>query len=173
MIHGLDPFPPVQPLTPEAFKAGMRKLAAAVTLITVYGPEGRNGLTATAVCSLTAEPPQLLCCVNRESSAYATIGAARLFAVNVLRPEQKVLAERFYKAPPGEERFEGGDWSWSPLGAPVLADALTWFECRLSQIVEVATHGIVIGLVTACASRRGDHLLYAEGAYRGLPRREG
>ena len=44
MLHGLDPFPPAEPLTPDQFKAAMRKLAAAVTLITVFGPGGRNGL---------------------------------------------------------------------------------------------------------------------------------
>lgn len=170
MIHGLDPFPPAQPLTPAEFKAGMRKLAAAVTLITVYGPEGRNGLVATAVCSLSAEPPQLLACVNQSASAFAAIAGTRLFAVNVLRPEQQALAERFYRSPPGEERFEGGPWRWSPLGAPVLDDALTWFECRVVEVVPAATHGIVIGLVTACRSQAGDFLVYAEGGYHALPR---
>ncbi len=170
MIHGIDPFPPVQPLTPEAFKAGMRKLAAAVTLITAYGPAGRTGLVATAVCSLSAEPPQLLCCVNQTASAYDTIAATRLFAVNVLRPAQQPLADRFYRAAPGEERFQEGAWSYSPQGAPVLSDALTWFECRVVQVVPAATHGIVIGLVTACGSQSGDYLLYAEGRYHALPR---
>ncbi len=170
MLHGLDPFPPAEPLTPDQFKAAMRKLAAAVTLITVFGPGGRNGLTATAVCSLSAEPPQLLACVNRGASAFATLAATRVFAVNVLRPEQRVLAENFHRLPSGEARFAEGDWRWSPQGLPVLADALTWFECRVAEVVPAATHGIVIGQVTACASGPGDHLLYAEGGYHALTR---
>jgi flavin reductase len=162
MLHGLDPFPPAEPLTPDQFKAAMRKLAAAVTLITVFGPGGRNGLTATAVCSLS--------CVNRGASAFATLTATRVFAVNVLRPEQRVLAENFHRLPSGEARFAEGDWRWSPQGLPVLADALTWFECRVAEVVPAATHGIVIGQVTACASGPGDHLLYAEGGYHALTR---
>ena len=47
-----------------AFKKGMRHLAASVTLITTRYGDLRGGLTATAVCSVSAEPPQILVCVN-------------------------------------------------------------------------------------------------------------
>ena len=46
------------------FKEGMRHLAASVTVITVDHNGKKDGLTATATCSVSAEPPQLLVCVN-------------------------------------------------------------------------------------------------------------
>ena len=78
-----------------AFKKGMRHLAASVTLITTRHDGLRGGLTATAVCSVSAEPPQILVCVNRTASAHDTIGQARIFCVNILAPEHRKIAERF------------------------------------------------------------------------------
>ena len=59
-----------------AFKKGMRHLAASVTLITTRHRDLRGGLTATAVCSVSAEPPQILVCVNKTASAHDPIGEA-------------------------------------------------------------------------------------------------
>ena len=69
-----------------AFKKGMRHLAASVTLITTRHRDLRGGLTATAVCSVSAEPPQILVCVNKTASAHDPIGEAGFFCVNILSP---------------------------------------------------------------------------------------
>ena len=66
------------------FTAGMRHLAAGVTLVTTAGGGSRAGLTATAVCSVSAEPPQLLACVNREADAHRLLLATGHLAVNLL-----------------------------------------------------------------------------------------
>ena len=50
-----------------AFRDGMALLAGAVNVITTDGPHGRAGFTATAVCSVTDQPPTLLVCMNRGS----------------------------------------------------------------------------------------------------------
>ena len=46
----------------QAFRGAMAKLAAAVNVITTDGQHGRAGFTATAVCSVTDQPPMLLVC---------------------------------------------------------------------------------------------------------------
>ena len=78
-----------------AFKKGMRHLAASVTLITTKVQDQRGGLTATAVCSVSAEPPQILVCVNKSASAHDPIGEAGFFCVNILSPGHRKIAERF------------------------------------------------------------------------------
>ncbi len=88
-----------------AFKKGMRHLAASVTLITTKLQDQRGGLTATAVCSVSAEPPQILVCVNKTASAHDPIGEAGFFCVNILCPEHRKLAERFA----GMDGIEGDD----------------------------------------------------------------
>jgi flavin reductase (DIM6/NTAB) family NADH-FMN oxidoreductase RutF len=97
-----------------AFKKGMRHLAASVTLITTRHRELRGGLTATAVCSVSAEPPQLLVCVNKTASAHDPIGEAGFFCVNVLSPQHRKLAERFagMDGVEGDDRFlDMGEWT--------------------------------------------------------------
>src|SRR5579872_2077682 len=116
----------------EAFRSGMRHLAAHVCLITTSAPGGdRLGLTATAVCSVSADPPTLLCCVNRQIAPFAAIRESGIFAVNVLGVEDRELAERFASEIQGEERFDIGAWTAMSTGAPVLESALATFDCRL------------------------------------------
>ena len=61
---------PVVAVNSDDFREGMRQLAAGVTIVTTSIGDQRIGLTATAVCSLSAEPPMLLACVNREAGAH-------------------------------------------------------------------------------------------------------
>ena len=152
----------------SVFKSGMRHLAAHVCLITTVDPDGhRNGLTATAVCSVSADPPTLLCCVHRQIPPFAAIRASGIFAVNVLGVNDLMLAERFAGAIQGEARFETGVWNTLTTGSPVLDSALAVFDCRLTRLEEVATHGILFGEILAVRSEPGNSaaLLYAHGTF--------
>ena len=81
--------------TPDDFKRGMRQLAAGVNVITVTNGGVRDGLTATAVCSISAEPPHLLVCVNSTAGAHGPIHRAGSFCINVLAQDQEAIAKRF------------------------------------------------------------------------------
>lgn len=153
------------------FIAAMRQLAAGVSLITTAGGGRRAGLTATAVCSVSAEPPQLLACVNRRSEAHDLIRDAGLFAVNVLASHQRPLAERFGGLVDlrGGDRFDAGAWTGLATGAPILDPCLAAFDCAVVEAVPASTHTIFIGRVEAVAVRPDlSPLLYAEGDYRLL-----
>jgi flavin reductase (DIM6/NTAB) family NADH-FMN oxidoreductase RutF len=148
-----------------AFKKGMRHLAASVTLITTRHRELRGGLTATAVCSVSAEPPQILVCVNKTASAHDPIGEAGFFCVNILAPDHRKIAERF--AGMGDERFHDmGEWSTLSTGAPVLKGCPVSFDCRLVTRVAAGTHTIYIGeIVDLVLCAGATPLLYADGAF--------
>jgi flavin reductase len=152
----------------EAYRQGMRQLAAGVTIVTTRHEGRRSGLTATAVCSLTVSPPTLLACVNRLSSAHEPIRLSGLFCINVLAEEDAALARRFAGAESGEMRFSAGDWRLGASGLPVLATALASFECELSGHLPMGSHSIFLGRVANVVSRRGRPLLYADGNYGGL-----
>ncbi|RTL56535.1 MAG: flavin reductase [Rhodocyclaceae bacterium] len=155
----------------ESFKAGMRQLTAGVCLVTTQAADGsRSGLTATAVCSVSAEPPILLVCVNRDNGNYAAIRAAGRFAVNVLAAEDEDLSNRFASAVSGDERFHHGDWGTLASGVPVLASALASFDCTLLEVKDMGSHGVFFGQVEAVKVRSGDAppLLYGDGSYGTL-----
>lgn len=152
----------------DLFKQAMRRLAAGVTIITTRHDGARGGLTATAVCSLTADPPQVIVCVNRSAAAHSLIARGANLCVNLLARKHKALAARFagQKGIFGEERFGAGRWMTLKTGAPVLDDALASFDCVVQEAVESSTHTIFIGRVVDVRARaNGQPLLYAGGAY--------
>jgi len=150
------------------FIQAMRQFAGAVTIITTAHDGARTGLTATAVCSLTAEPPRILICVNKTASGHKPIAGGGRFCVNVLGTQHITIANRFAgrAAVDGDARFLA-DATWTTLetGAPVLADALASFDCVVHAAYDFDTHSIYVGDVRAAVVRGGMPLLYAGGAY--------
>ena len=155
-------------VTAQTFIQGMRQLAAGVTLVTTQHEGRRAGLTATAVCSLSAEPPQLLACINRQAETYRIVQTSGAFAVNVLASHQQPLAEAFAGTVGiyGDHRFDLADWSTLRTGSPVLLPCLATFDCRLVEAVPAATHSIFIGRVEEVALELDlQPLVYAGGDY--------
>jgi len=143
------PAGPAAGMDRESYRTLMRHQAGAVTVIAAGRGTERQGLTATAVASLSDSPPTILVCVQRTSGAHAVIAAERFFSVNLLSRGQKDLAERFAgrHGVSGSARFEPGIWTTLVSGAPVLKDALASLDCELIDQHGFTTHSIFIGRV--------------------------
>ena len=155
----------------EEFRAAMRELAGAVSVISCGEGEHRAGFTATSVSSLSMDPPTLIICVNRASSTWPTLREARSFGVNVLSASHRELAHRFAgrTGAEGAERYEGGHWITLATGAPLLSDALAAFDCSVEEIIERHSHAIIIGRIEAVRRRSGGGaLVYWRGDYDQL-----
>lgn len=163
--HGMDA---------GSYRALMRHQAGAVTVIATGEAAQRAGLTATAVASLSDNPPTILACIQRTSGAHDRIAAMKAFSVNVLARDQQAIAERFAgrAGDKGEARFDGTDWRTLVTGAPVLAGALATLDCELIDRHEFTTHSIFIGRVLAGEFRaEAAPLLYFRGDYWDLETR--
>ncbi|MEP9348614.1 flavin reductase family protein [Xanthobacter sp. KR7-225] len=150
----------------EAVKAGMRALAAGVTVITTCADGRLNGMTATAVCSVSASPPRLLAVVNRATASHGLIARGAAFAVNILAAHQDRLAARF--AQRLDQPFEGLAFAHGETGCPLLDEAAASLECRLHDRHEAGTHTIFVGEVVRVRTADAEPLLYFAGAYRRL-----
>ena len=156
-------------MDPEQFKAGMRALAGAVNIITSNNSGHRYGMTATAVCSATADPPTVLACINKLATTHAAVAKSQAFCVNVLRAEDWELSTSFSGAQSGEARFKSRDWTRLATGSPVLIDALVSFDCRVVKHLAHGTHTIFLGQVEqVLLGKKGKPLLYSEGQYAKL-----
>lgn len=135
----------------QIYRDIMRHHAGAVTIISVGKPGSRTGLTATAFCSLTDDPPTVVACVNRNASAHDLIAKYGSFCVNVLATAQQEVAMRFAGrvGQQGEERFDDGAWMTLATGAPVLEGALANLDCEVAETLEGKTHTIYLGRVVA------------------------
>jgi len=127
----------------QSFRSAMRHVAATVYAVTTGHGGGRYGILATAVSSLSFDPPSLLVCVNRSASLHAPLASAGIFCVNVLGLGNRDVAEHFASCP-AEERFAVGEWE-EAHGVPLLATAQSSFVCRRRHCHEYGTHTIFIG----------------------------
>src|SRR3954451_16436452 len=153
----------------EQFKVGMRTLAGAVNIITSTHGGHRYGMTATAVCSATADPPTVLACVNKLATTHGAVAKSKAFCVNVLRAEDWELSTSFSGAQSGETRFKSRDWTRLATGSPVLIDALVSFDCRVVKSLAHGSHTIFLGQVEqVLMGKRGRPLLSSDGQYAKL-----
>ncbi|BCH23894.1 flavin oxidoreductase [Mesorhizobium sp. L-8-10] len=151
------------------FKIAMRQVAASVAIVTARSGKLRNGLTATAVCSVAASPPTMLVCINRSASAEPLIQESGAFAINFLTDGQHGIARLFStsKLAP-EDRFVEGTWGSLETGAPVLEGTVASFDCRVESQLSSGTHHIYLGRVVGVTSLDMDVLLYRDGSFRRL-----
>ncbi|MBJ3775995.1 flavin reductase [Acuticoccus sp. 2012] len=155
------------------FRAAMSRLAAAVSVITSDGPAGRVGFTASAVCSVTDDPPTVLVCMNASSAQNRALIENGVLCVNTLRGDQEALSVRFagQTGLTGAKRFDAHPHGVAATGAPVLADALVALDCRIERVVRVGTHDVIFGRVEAIVPgpAEGESLVYFGRAYHRLP----
>jgi flavin reductase len=157
----------------QAYREAMARLGAAVNVVTTDGPAGRSGFTASAVCSVTDDPPTLLVCVNRTNNSHITMKRNGAVCVNVLTHKQQHLSPVFAGMTDCEleQRFDSGAWDTIVTGAPSLVGAAVSFDCRVMQIVAIGTHDVFFCAVEAI--RTGslhEGLIYYGRAYHRVSR---
>ncbi|CAD5106220.1 flavin reductase [Zestomonas carbonaria] len=154
----------------NGFRNAMALLGGAVSVITTDGQSGRFGFTASAVCSVTDQPPTLLVCMNRSSFANGHFKSNGVLGVNVLTAELKDISAVFANRElDSEQRFAKASWHTLESGAPLLDEALVSFDCRIAQAHEVGTHTIFYCEVLGIRHGEGQEgLMYFNRAYHRL-----
>jgi 4-nitrophenol 2-monooxygenase / 4-nitrocatechol 4-monooxygenase, reductase component len=147
----------------ETFRHVIGHFASGVTVITTRSGDDDFGATASAVSSLSLDPPMLLVCLNTRSSTQQAIHASRVFGVNILDEDQGIVAERF--ASPHGAKFEGLTIERGADGVPLLADSLAYCECRVVEDVLAATHRVFLARATRAVAREGSPLTYFRGKF--------
>jgi flavin reductase (DIM6/NTAB) family NADH-FMN oxidoreductase RutF len=147
------------------FKQAMRNVTCTVYVVTLLGEGRRWGLTATAVSSLSLEPPSILVCVNRNASIHAPLMACERFCLNALRDDQRDVAATFGAAGLGEQRFKTGCWI-DFGGAPAICDAVANILCRRSEATSFGSHTVLVGEVEAVRTDpQSVPLIYRQGSF--------
>jgi flavin reductase (DIM6/NTAB) family NADH-FMN oxidoreductase RutF len=156
---------------PAAFRAAMARFPGAVTIVTALTQGGqRRGITATAVCSVSADPPTLLVCLNRKTGTCATVTDTGRFAVSLLAGDGGALALRFagQGGISGAEKFEGSIWATDATGLPYLPEAVLAFSCRVTEAVEAHSHQVFLGQIEALHQGPGAALVYEQSRFHRL-----
>lgn len=155
------------PVSEDEFRNALSRFASGVSVVTTKDAAGElHGITVSAFCSVSLEPPLVLICIEKITASHDSFLESKMFVVNILDDKQEYLSERF--AAPAEDKF--GDIEFRPGsgGIPVLIDALASLECRLVEKYDGGDHSIFVGQVEKAAVRSGEPLLYFRGNYGAI-----
>jgi flavin reductase (DIM6/NTAB) family NADH-FMN oxidoreductase RutF/DNA-binding GntR family transcriptional regulator len=150
----------------ELFRDVVGRFTAGVTVITTTDGDARFGMTASAMCSLSLDPPMVLTCLNRSSVTRDAVSRTGTFAVNILGEDQADLALRF--ATPSDDKFAGVGVTAGILGCPLLHGTLASLECDVVEEVTGGTHSVFLGEVRGAQARDGNPLAYFRGQFGQL-----
>ncbi|HYV97216.1 MAG TPA: flavin reductase family protein [Gemmatimonadaceae bacterium] len=154
---------------PSTFRAALSRLASGISVVSCVSPDGRDhGMTVTALCSLSLDPPLILVCVDRAATMHPHLLTATHFAVSMLSLDQEALSRRF--AETTDNKFDGVAFVRDAAGCPLLADALVHLECEMWAHHDGGDHTIFVGRVRRAATRDGEPLLHYRGGYAKLVR---
>ncbi|HEY9081292.1 flavin reductase family protein [Magnetovibrio sp.] len=150
----------------SAMKEAMRRLAGSVCVVSTRSGETKHAMSATAVTSLSMDPPSLLVCVNRAVPFHDAMSSADQFCINILNAEQSELSAACGGKLQGDERFKVGHWGASADGVPYLEDGLASLLCDKDGQFDYGTHTIFIGKVNEIrVAETVNPLLYVNGSY--------
>ena len=155
------------------FRNALSRLTTAVHVVTTNGTSGAHGFTASAVCSVSDDPPTVLVCMNRAARSHVHFVGNKTLCVNVLGTQHEPLSNVFASKLDSDARFEHGVWDTLVTGAPALEDALVNLDCEIESVQDVGTHSVFMCRVVAIRqSEQEESLVYFNRAYHHLRQSE-
>lgn len=139
-----------------------KQITHGVYVISVANASEQNAFTAAWVMQASFTPPMLAFSVNPNHYSYKLLRESGECTVNVLGQEQLAIAAHF-GSPGVKEKMSAYRWRKGKTNAPVLADSLAYFDCKLSHITDAGSHKIAVcEVIDAVELNSGWPLLYAQ-----------
>lgn len=158
-------------VTTDEYKLALSRFASGVTVVTTRDTHGkRHGITVSAFCSVSLDPPMVLICIEKTTGSHYAFGEFGAFVVNVLASSQSRVSEHF--ASQLDEKFDDIEHTLNEDGVPVLDDAIATLRCTLRHSFDGGDHSIFIGLVESVQVSKGEPLIYFECDYHELNKNE-
>ena len=148
----------------DEFRAALSRFPSGVTVVTTKDAKGVfHGITVSAFCSLSLDPPMVLICIEKSAGSHDALSQAKAFVVNILSSTQIDLSEQFASLLP--DKFFGVSHRSGVNDMPVLEGVVASLECSLKQVCDGGDHTIFIGLVENVSINDGFPLVYSRSSY--------
>ena len=149
----------------------MSTFPSGVVVLTAFGKDSLpRGLTVSAFCAASLNPPLALACVDKTSNTLPAVQHAGGFTANILAAGREQLARRM--ASKLTDKFDGIGWRRpeSDRGGPILeADSAAYAVCTLKETIEAGDHWILIGTVVEGAHDANvSPMIFSRRGYFGL-----
>ena len=150
----------------DELRALFREIPSPIGVVTVEVSGEAAGLTVDSFGSLSIDPPLVGVALGRHAALLELIRESGAFAISVLASDQEHLAQHFARGVPPIAHWTGIETTRGELGAPLIADALGWIECRLAFAHEVGDHTLFVGEATRVERGPGrEALVHLRQAY--------
>ena len=154
-------------ISKDEFRAALGRFASGITVVTTKDKNGRlHGITVSAFCSVSLEPPLVLVCIDKNTGSHHALTETSAFVVNILREDQDHISDRFASLLP--DKFDSVKHRPGIDGLPVLEDALANLECRLVYSHAGGDHTVYVGEIENATLGEGKPLVHWLGSYREL-----
>ena len=154
----------------DTFRSVLGRFASGVTIVTTRDDNGADhGMTVSAFCSVSLDPPLVLICIDHSATMYRLLHGHRRFGISILSSEQEAYSRRF-AADPDTGRFDGIAYSRGESGVVLLDNALAHLECDVVEHYDAGDHSLFVARVDRAEPLHGRPLLYYRGGYAQLER---
>ena len=157
------------PIDSATFRSVLGRFVSGVTIVTARDADGGDhGMTASAFCSVSLEPPLVLVSIAHDATIHPTLLNQDELAISILTASQEAIARRF--AEKLDNRFDGIGFTRAVTGAPLIDGALAVLEGRVVHRYSGGDHTIFVAEVIAASAMMDEPLVYYRGGYAHLAR---
>jgi len=154
-------------IDPETYRELMAGFPSGVTVVTATDTGGRPvGLTVSAFCAVSLNPPLVLACVDNSSNTLPVIERTGRFVVNILAHGRGAIAKRF--ASKDDDKFTGIEYVPRPYGPVLVRDAAAHIGCSVHSQVSAGDHQVFLGRVHEGVIHHERPLVYHLRGFAGL-----
>ena len=155
---------------PPGFPEALGAWPAGVTLLTIADGRDDIGVTVSACCPASVDPPLVLVSLIASSYPAEVLSRADPFALTLLASGQRVLAGRFASAgrPSARVLLDGVPHDrGARSGALIPEGGLAALECEVTDRIPAGDHVLLVARVVAVpyAAESGDALIRFRGRY--------
>jgi flavin reductase (DIM6/NTAB) family NADH-FMN oxidoreductase RutF len=156
------------PIDPDEFRAALGRFPTGVTVVSAVDSSGRDrGMTVSAFCSVSLDPPLVLACIAHEATMHPVLAGEDHFGVSVLAADQEAISRRFADTRE-DDRFEGVGFTRGAHGVALVEGAVAHLECTVVERHWGGDHTIVVGQVESAAVHERAPLIYHRSGYGRL-----
>ncbi len=155
----------LQESDPRTLRKTLGHFASGVTVITTVHESRVHGMTATAFCAVSFEPPLVLVCVENRRHMHRLLRQSGGYGVSVLSQDQEGLSRHF-----AGQSLEGLQvpYVWHQ-GCPLLEGAVAHLMCTVIDAHPAGDHTLYLGQVEHLSSSdEGAPLLFYRSKYHTL-----
>lgn len=154
----------------KAKKTALRGITYGLYIVGTKDETGVNGFAGNWLTQTSFEPPLVALAAKKGTRSQGQISDSGVFSVSVLETGQKEMATAFFRSlEPDGNKLAGYEFYTEETGCPIFKDALSYFECKVVEKVEIGDHYIYVGeVINAGVQREGEPMALKEtGFYYG------